>query len=185
MMTPNLIAKAFEKMGIYPVNRSVFTPEDFRPSKASSTIAYVPNTFLDAFPSSDLAEYSDTESVQDSGSQDDGDLTFTIHDELDGLDNGDNDSNHSGTEGDSMDASPVHPTSELMTALMQIDSQVLHRTRSITLAASGKSHIASLTASSLEEDSVLSHEDVLRELRIVATHYFKKVARTTLGLSWR
>ena len=184
-MTPNLIAKAFEKMGIYPVNRSVFMPEDFRPSKASSTIAYVPNTFLDAFPSSDLAEYSDTESVQDSGSQDDGDLTFTIHDELDGLDNGDNDSNHSGTEGDSMDTSPVHPTSELMTALMQIDSQVLHRTHSVTLAASGKSHISSLTASSLEEDSVLSHEDVLRELHIVATHYFKKVARTTLGLSWR
>jgi hypothetical protein len=169
MMTPNLIAKAFEKTGIYPVNRSVFMLEDFRPSKASLMIAYVPDTFPDAFPSSDPAEYSDTESIQDSGSQDDGDSTFTIHDELDGLDNGDNDSNRSGTESDSMDTNPAHPTSGLMTALMQIDSQVLHRTCSVTfkLAVSGKSHIASLTASSLEEDSALSHEDVLRELHTV------------------
>ncbi len=59
-MTPNLIAKAFEKIGLYPVNHSIFTPEDFMPSKASSTIAYVPKTFSDAFPSSDPAEHSDS-----------------------------------------------------------------------------------------------------------------------------
>src|SRR6266853_3534544 len=130
-------------------------------------IAYVPDTFLDAFPSSDPAEYSDTESIQDPGSQNDGDSTFTIHDELDGLDNSDNDSNLSGTESDSMDASPAHPTSGLMTALMQLGSQVLHRICSITLAVSGKSHIASLTASSLKENSVLLYEDILRELHMV------------------
>ena len=167
-MTPNLIAKAFKKTGIYPVNWSVFMLEDFGPSKESLMIAYVPNTFPDAFPSSDPAKYSDTESIQDPGSQDDGDSTFTIHDELDGLDNSNNDSNLSGTESDSMDTSPVHPTSGLITALMQLEPQMLHRTCSVTLAAaSGKSHIASLIALSLEEDSTLSHRDVLRELCMV------------------
>jgi hypothetical protein len=63
MMTPNLIAKAFKKMGLYPVNRSVFTLEDFAPSKASLTIAHVPKTFLDTFPSLDPAEHSDSESI--------------------------------------------------------------------------------------------------------------------------
>ena len=82
VMTPHLIAKAFEKTGLYPVNRSVFTPEDFAPSKASSTIAYVPETFPDDFPASDLIELSDVETIQDSGSDDDSDSdpTFTLND---------------------------------------------------------------------------------------------------------
>ena len=62
-ITPHLIAKAFEKTGLYPVNHSVFMPEDFVPSKASSTIAYVPETFLDTFPSSDTVELSESESI--------------------------------------------------------------------------------------------------------------------------
>ena len=82
-MTPHLIAKAFEKTGLYPVNRSIFMPEDFAPSKASSTIAYVPETFPDAFPPSDPIELSDAETIQDSGSDDDldSDPTFTLDDE--------------------------------------------------------------------------------------------------------
>ena len=36
-LTKDLIAKSFEKTGLYPVNCSVFTPDDFAPSKASST----------------------------------------------------------------------------------------------------------------------------------------------------
>jgi hypothetical protein len=63
VMTPNLIAKAFKKTGLYPVNCSVFTLEDFSPSKASLMIAYVPESFPDTFPSSDLAEHSDSESI--------------------------------------------------------------------------------------------------------------------------
>jgi hypothetical protein len=167
VMTPNLIAKAFEKTGLYPVNRSVFTPEDFAPSKASSTIAYVPESFPDAFPSSDPAEHSDSESVQDSGSQDDSDSTFTIGDDLDGLDNGDDDSNTSGTESDPLDSNPVHPTSGLITVLMKLESEVLHRTRSVTSAALGKFQMASLMVLSLEEDAALSHEDLLSKLRLV------------------
>ena len=106
VMTPDLIAKAFEKTGLYPVNRSIFTPEDFAPSKASSTIAHIPKTFPDAFPSSDPAEHSDSESIQGSGSQDDSDSTFIIDDEPDGLDNNNDASNPSGTEGDPIVASP-------------------------------------------------------------------------------
>ena len=164
VMTPDLIAKAFEKTGLYPVNRSVFTPEDFAPSKASSTIAHVPKTFPDAFPSSDPAEHSDSESIQGSGSQDDSDSTFIIDDEPDGLDDDDDASNPSGTEGDPIVASPSRPASGLMTALMQLESGVLHRTRSFTSATSGQSHMESLTLPSLEEDSALSHEGLLGEL---------------------
>ena len=165
VMTPNLIAKAFEKTGLYPVNRSVFTLEDFAPSKASSMIAYVPNTFPDTFPSSDLAKHSDSESIQGSGSQDDdSDSTFVIDDELDGLDDNDDASNPSVTASDPIVASPACLASGLMTALMQLESRVLHRTCSFTLATSGQSHMESLTAPSLEEDSMLLHEGLLGEL---------------------
>ena len=73
MMMPQLIAKAFEKTGLYPVNRSVFTPADFVPSKASSTVAHVPETFPDVFPPSDPIELSDSETIHGSGSEDDSD----------------------------------------------------------------------------------------------------------------
>ena len=166
VMTPHLIAKAFEKTGIYPVDRSIFAPEEFAPSKASSTIAYVPETFPGAFPSSDPAEHSDSESVQVSGSQDDdSDSTFTIN--ADGLDDDDDTSNLLGSESDPIDASPVRPASGLMAALMQLESGLLHRTRSITSAVSGQSQMDSLTDSSLEEDSARSHEDLLSQLRLV------------------
>jgi hypothetical protein len=59
VMTKNLITRAFEKTGIYPVNRAVFTPEDFAPSMASSIIAHVPESFPSNFPSSDPIEPSD------------------------------------------------------------------------------------------------------------------------------
>jgi hypothetical protein len=167
VMTPDLIAKAFKKTGLYPVNRSIFTPEDFVPSKASLTIAHVPKTFPDTFPSSDLAEHSDSESIQGLGSQDDSDSTFIVDNELDGLDNDDDASNPSGTEGDPIVASPSRPASGLMTALMQLESGVLYRTCSFTSAMSGQSHMESLTLPSLEEDSALSHEGLLGELRSV------------------
>ena len=136
-MTPHLIAKAFEKTGLYPINRSIFMLEDFTPSKASLTIAYVPETFLDAFPSLDPIELSDmAETIQDSGDEDssDSDPTFTIEDEPDDLG-----SNLSHIKDDPMDVHPARPASGLMTALMQLESRVPYRTRSITLAALGES----------------------------------------------
>src|SRR5216683_141085 len=163
-MTPHLIAKAFEKTGLYPVNHSVFTPEDFTPSKASSTIAYVPETFLDAFPSSDLIEISDVaETIQDSGDEDslDSDPTFTIEDEPDDLG-----SNLSHIEDDPMDVHPAHPASGLMTALMQLESGVPYRMHSVTSAALGESQMVSVKVLLLAEDQALSHEDLLAELHL-------------------
>ena len=61
-LTKELIEKAFEKTGIYPVNPNIFTKEDFAPSKASSSKAHVPDSFPDDVPSSDLAIPSDAES---------------------------------------------------------------------------------------------------------------------------
>jgi hypothetical protein len=165
-MTPHLISKAFEKTGLYPVNRFVFTPEDFAPSRASSTIAHVPATFPDAVPPSDPIDFSDSESVQGSESTDDSDSTFIL-DEPDGLDDDTDDSSLSGTESDPVDANPARPVSGLMTVLMQLESWVLHWTRSVTSDASGMLQTVSLTVSSLEEDHALSREDLLGELRLV------------------
>ena len=158
-MTPQLIAKAFEKTGLYPVDRSVFTPADFAPSKASLTVAHVPETFPDVFPPSDPIELSDSETIHGSGSEDDSDPTFTIDDEPDDLG-----SILSGIEDDPMGADPARPTSGLMTALTQIESKVLHRTCSIT---SAESQMLSLNVSSLKEDRARSHEDILGELHLV------------------
>ena len=99
-------------------------------------------------------------------SEDDNDPTFTINDEPDADDSG---SNLSGVEDDLMDANPAHPTSGLMTALMQLESRVPYRTRGATSAqaASGESQMVSLKVSSLEEDRALSHEDLFGELRLV------------------
>jgi hypothetical protein len=66
---PQLIAKAFEKTGLYPVNCAIFTPEDFAPRKALLTIAYVPKTFLEAFPPSDPIELSDSETIYVTGTK--------------------------------------------------------------------------------------------------------------------
>ena len=55
-MNKELIAKAFKKTGLYPVRHTVFTKEDFALSKASSSIAHVPDDFPAEFPSSDPPE---------------------------------------------------------------------------------------------------------------------------------
>ena len=55
-MTKDLIIKSFKVTGLYPVDRTVFTQEDFAPSKASSSTAHVPNDFPEEFPSSDPIE---------------------------------------------------------------------------------------------------------------------------------
>ena len=60
-MTKELIKKAFKKTGIYPINCSVFQPEDFAPSKASSSVAHIPDLFPADVLSSDPIEPSDTE----------------------------------------------------------------------------------------------------------------------------
>jgi hypothetical protein len=68
-ITKELIQKAFKKTGIYPVNRAVFQPEDFAPSKASSSAAaHVPDSFPADVPSSDPVEPSDSDvdSAEDS-----------------------------------------------------------------------------------------------------------------------
>ena len=83
------------------------------------------------------------------------------------MDNSNDDSNTSGTESDPLDSNPAHPTSGLITVLMKLESEVLHRMCSVTSAASGKFQTASLMVSSLKEDTALLHEDLLSELCLV------------------
>ncbi|KAH9015544.1 hypothetical protein EDB85DRAFT_1898662 [Lactarius pseudohatsudake] len=68
-LTKELIARAFEKTGLYPVNRAVFTQDDFAPSKASSVVAHVPDSFPSEFPSSDPVEASDVDAHSELGSK--------------------------------------------------------------------------------------------------------------------
>jgi DDE superfamily endonuclease len=58
ILTKALIAWAFEKTGLYPVNRGVFGFEDFAPSQALSIIVNAPPSFLDESPPSDQYEPS-------------------------------------------------------------------------------------------------------------------------------
>jgi len=73
VMTTDLIQKAFEKTGLYPVNRNVFTDEDFAPSQASSTVAHVPPSFPFDVPSSDPIEPDSDCEHTDKNSKDDTD----------------------------------------------------------------------------------------------------------------
>ena len=70
-VTEELIRMAFSKTGIYPVNRNVFSEEDFAPSMASSSSAHVPASFPDDVPSSDTAIPTDAESEEDSDYEND------------------------------------------------------------------------------------------------------------------
>src|SRR5271168_2432949 len=69
-MTKELIAKAFEKTGVYPVNRAVFEHEEFAPSKTTSSIANIPDSFPHV-PSSDPIEPPDDCSSNSDGDSDD------------------------------------------------------------------------------------------------------------------
>lgn len=70
-MSAALMKSAFKKTGLYPVNRTVFTEEDFAPSKASSTTAWTPDSFPDDVPTSDIEIPSDAESEDEWIDEDD------------------------------------------------------------------------------------------------------------------
>jgi DDE superfamily endonuclease len=55
VMTSKLIQSAFRCCGIHPFNPSIFTEEDFAPSKLSSTQSHTPTSFPQEIPSSPTA----------------------------------------------------------------------------------------------------------------------------------
>lgn len=63
-LKPELIRKAFEKTGIYPVNVNIFTDADFAPSKASSTKLHTPENFPNEVPMSPPAVPTDLEETE-------------------------------------------------------------------------------------------------------------------------
>lgn len=69
-MQPSLILDAFRVTGIHPLTLSVFKPEDFAPSAATSASAHLPSTYPSLVPSSpiklpDNYDYSDEETDAD------------------------------------------------------------------------------------------------------------------------
>jgi hypothetical protein len=145
---PKLITKAFEKIGLYSINCSVFTLADFVPSKASLTIAHIPKTFLNAFLPSDPIKLLDLETIYSLASKkDNSDPTFMIDNKLDNLG-----SNFLGIKDNPVDVDPIHLILGLMTALMQLESRMLYRIYSIILAVLAKSQMLSLNVSLLKKD---------------------------------
>lgn len=72
-LTPNVIKSGFEKTGLFPVNRHVFTDLDFAPSRSLSTQPHVPDTYPLDIPSSDPPQIpSDVESDFESDSDTEG-----------------------------------------------------------------------------------------------------------------
>lgn len=53
-ITPELVQKAFAKTGLYPLNLSVFNARDFAPSIVLAPKAYLPPSYLQETPSSQL-----------------------------------------------------------------------------------------------------------------------------------
>lgn len=176
-ITPELIKKAFEKTGIYPVNRKIFQPEDFAPSKASSAVAQVPDTFPTDVPSSDPVEPSDAEDEDFNPSSSSADES-----ELDDPQSATSDSD-SDTETQSridivdspncIEVEPeddescppeMKPLSGLMASLAEIEDNVIHMTRSAT-ASLDLFTVAPPKVVPIEEDRKLSPDAMLSELR--------------------
>ena len=190
-LTKDLIAKSFEKTGLYPVNRSVFTPDDFAPSKASSSIAYVPETFPDDFPSSDPIDHSDDDQSSDSGS-DSSDSNFMITTD-DGLCCSAEECHSKPSDitdnveledvEDPVDAMPQEPFSRFLATYANLESQVAHMTHSIS-ARHNLHTVEPPKIVSLKEDCKLSHEDLLKELQSVRQQlqYTYQACGCALGL---
>ena len=161
VMTKELIAKAFEKTGLHPVNRQVFTEEDFAPSRASSTMAHVPNSFPLDVPSSDPAELS--------------------HDDMDS-DPDDDNFIPSDLESNNDDEEAVEPVSGITTTLASLEVKIIHMTRSAT-ARLELFNPAPPKAISMEEDQLKSSKDLLNELRSVRQqlHVTHKALQFALG----
>lgn len=70
--TSELIQKAFERCGLNPINKDIFTETDFAPSVSTSTIPHMPSSYPD---SSNLPFHHD--SVSTSGQQ--SEVTDTAH----------------------------------------------------------------------------------------------------------
>lgn len=68
-MIKELITKTFEKTGLYPVNCAVFQSQDFASSKASSSIAYISDSFP-YLPSLDPIKPSDNNFIPSNDNKD-------------------------------------------------------------------------------------------------------------------
>ena len=193
-MTKELIKVAFEKTGIYPINRQVFELEDFAPSKALSSTAHVPDTFPDNVPSSDpmvpsdvededykhvLGDYEMDSSDSDSRSGSDSDsqsstIRLTGSDsesegDLDGLEGESNvghnpDGSGMEVDGEDEDSKAEPVISGLMVSIANIENNTIHMTRSST-ARLNLFSVAPPKVVSSEEDEKLSTDERLQELR--------------------
>ena len=182
-MTKELIKKAFKKTGIYPVNCSVFQPEDFSPSKASSLVAHVPNSFPTDVPSSDPVISSDVDSDSEDEDFDPNDSDGNLElDEsqsmtLDGVDHEDHE-HEDQLEDEEPPSSQMKPLSGLIALLTSIEDNVIHMTRSAT-ARLNLFMVAPPKVVSIEEDRMLSSDAMLNELRSLRQHLTS--AYQTLG----
>jgi DDE superfamily endonuclease len=175
--TEELIAKAFRKSGLYPVNPDVFGPDDFAPAQASSISPHVPDSCPIDFPSSDPVEPTDSEWYPESDAESEASKSTIIWAE-------DEEQELSEPEvfdpparqcdeidPDNLACNPSQPIPKLMAALAKLETEVIHMTRSTT-ASLELSEIKPLKFVSPHEDCKLSVDGLLSELQSVRKQLF-------------
>ncbi|KAH9007832.1 hypothetical protein EDB85DRAFT_1901722 [Lactarius pseudohatsudake] len=164
-LTKELIARAFEKTGLYPVNRAVFTQDDFAPSKASSVVAHVPDSFPSEFPSSDPVEASDVDAHSELGSEynSEEDSDFVPSDKPSDDEEPASAAEETQSNPESEATDHMAPVSGFMNVLESLETKIVHTTRS----ASARLNllVGHPKTISFEEDRALTKEDMLTELR--------------------
>ncbi|KAH9953855.1 hypothetical protein BC827DRAFT_1159041 [Russula dissimulans] len=185
-LTKALIARAFEKAGLYPVNCAVFGLEDFAPSQASSVVVRVTDTFPPEFPSSDAydtssdSEYlpeSDMEVEDECHSSDANEMLGTPEELRIGSPAASPDPSPAQEQfnqpsegpGDGQDTGPdtervMEPVSGFMIAMANLEQRTGPMTHSAFAHAYPMAEVMPKVIS-FEEDSALSKEEMLHELQ--------------------
>lgn len=134
-MDPTTIKKAFKNTGIFPINRDIFTAEDFAPSQATSSHANVLDTYPPEIRSSSPFVPSDAES--DSDYQQESDEHEEGSDEFYAIAGSSSNNNDNSPEieiegSPTQPNTPSQPRSGLLSSLSSIDETISHLTRSST-----------------------------------------------------
>lgn len=159
-ITKELIQSSFRSTGIWPINRNIFTDEDFAPSNASSLTLHVPESYPpDVRPSSPACA---TDNNEDSN-------TDTSDDEYMNSDC-DSDMIKTETESDTMPPTPAgsEPRKSTSSGLIDcLEAISQSQSRRVTRSASAEQNavIKPPVFVSLERDQRLTTEERLDEIR--------------------
>lgn len=167
-MLPETVLIAFRKSGLNPLDRTVFTEDDFAPSKASSTLAHVPHGYPADIPTSPImAKSSDVETTTDGDFSPSVDVTESSGDtsaegdrfvrnfadlEVPSEDNVEDEGNNEGMDGEGAGMDIEVPTISTTTGGM-VETQAIDHWRTTVLPGESSNSTRPSTPSSLPATS--------------------------------